>query len=63
MGQLYSYYLSRWNNDIGDTITLFNDVGGLAETGAFGQSDYIGQPLSETTRAKAVTLFLASISK
>ena len=63
MGQLYTYYLSRWNNEIGDMITLFNDVSGVDPFGSFGQSDYIGQPLSASPKAKAVTLFLASISK
>lgn len=63
MGQLYTYYLNRWNSEVGDLMTLFNDVDSVSQFGGFGMSDYIGQAPNATPKLKAVTLFLASISK
>lgn len=63
MGQLYTYYLNRWNNEIGDLMTLFSDYDGASTAGAWGISDYIGQSPNAAPKAKAVMLFQASISK
>jgi len=63
MGQLYTYYLNRWNNEIGDLMTLFSDYDGASTAGAWGLFDYIGQSPNAAAKAKAVTLFQASISK
>jgi hypothetical protein len=63
MGQLYTYYLNRWNNEIGDQMTLFSDVGGSSVFGAWGLLDYIGQSPNAAAKAKAVMLFQASIGR
>lgn len=63
MGQLYTYYMSRWNNEVGDLMVLFNDYGSISKFGAWGAAEYIGQPLTEAPKAKAIQLFLASIGK
>ncbi|HEY1125741.1 MAG TPA: hypothetical protein VGE65_08910 [Sphingobium sp.] len=63
MGQLYTYYLNRWNTEVGDLMTLFVDVDNVSQFGGFGMSDYIGQQPNATPKLKATTLFLASISK
>ncbi len=58
MGQLYTYYLTRWNREIGDQMTLLSDIGG-----AWALLDYVGQSPNATPKAKAVDLFMASIGK
>jgi hypothetical protein len=63
MGQLYTYYLNRWNNEIGDMMTLFADVDGTSAFGAWGLLDYIGQSPNTAAKAKAVMLFQASIRR
>lgn len=62
MGQLYKYYLTRWQQEIGDTITLYNDIGGIATTGGWGLQEYTGQPLAQAPKAQAVNLYIASIN-
>jgi hypothetical protein len=62
MGQLYKYYLTRWQQEIGDQIALYNDVGGIALTGGWGLQEYLGQPLTEAPKAQAVNLYIASIN-
>jgi hypothetical protein len=63
MGQLYTYYLNRWNTEVGDLLTLFNDVDTTSQFGAWGLLDYAGQAPNTAPKAKAVMLFQASISK
>jgi hypothetical protein len=63
MGQLYTNYMTRWNNEIGDQMTLFNDIDGTGSSGAWGLLDFVGQAATATPKGKAVTLFQASISK
>jgi hypothetical protein len=63
MGQIYTRFLTRWNNEIGDQMTLFNDIDKNGTSGAWGIFDFVGQAPTATPKAKAVTLFQASISK
>ncbi len=63
MGQLYTYYLQRWNNEIGDQITLLSDIGPPGGTGAWSILDYLGQSPLATPKSRAVTLFMASIGR
>jgi hypothetical protein len=63
MGQLYTHYMTRWNNEIGDLMMLFNDYGLVSQFGAWGMLDYGGQAANATPKSKAVQLFQASISK
>lgn len=63
MGDMYTYYLTRWNNEIGDDLVLFNDYGQVSRFGAWGMFDYVGQPTNATPKGNALTLFQASIGK
>lgn len=60
MGQLYTTYLTAWKDQIGDLMVLFADYGGASNYGAWGQRDYVGQPLSEAPKENAVELFRQS---
>lgn len=62
MGQIYQYYLSRWNNEIGDLMMLYNDYGGVSQYGAWGMLEDVSKSPMSTPKSKAVTLFLASIN-
>jgi hypothetical protein len=64
MGKAYTRYLTRWRNEIGDQITLLADYGPISKYGAWGNQEYITQPLNEAPKANAVELFRRSyISK
>lgn len=60
MGQLYTRYLMLWQRDIGDMITLYNDIGVPGKYGAWGLREYAGQPLRDAPKANAVHLFIES---
>jgi len=60
MGQLYTRYLNLWRNEFGDLMILFCDYSAIAQFGAWGMQEYIGQPLSEAPKAQAVDLFRRS---
>ena len=60
MGGLYTTYLTLWKDQIGDLMVLFEDYGGASRYGAWGQRDYVGQPLSEAPKENAVELFRQS---
>ena len=60
MGNLYTTYLTAWKDQIGDLMVLFSDYGGSSKYGAWGQKDYVGQPLSEAPKENAVELFRQS---
>lgn len=50
----YKHYLAAWRSRVGDTIVMFANVGGIGAFGAWGLSEYSGQPLSETPKLRAV---------
>lgn len=60
MGALYTRYLTGWKKEIGDLLTLYQDVGRINSYGAWGMQEYAGQPLSEAPKANAVDLFRKS---
>jgi hypothetical protein len=55
MYDIYKRFLSVWQHQIGDTLNLFALNGG-----AWGLSEYSGQPLAETPKMRAVKDFLAA---
>ncbi|WP_214621464.1 hypothetical protein [Sphingobium nicotianae] len=59
MGQAYTRYLTAWRDQIGDLLTLYQDVGVISIYGAWGLQEYPGQPLSEAPKAAAVERFRA----
>lgn len=60
MGDLYTRYLTKWKNDFGDLMILFHAWGPVNRYGGFGMQEYLGQPLSEAPKARAVELFRQS---
>jgi len=63
MGQLYNYFLQRWNSEIGDQMVLFEDVTTVNKFGAFGINDFMGQSPIATPKSKAIFLFQKSIGQ
>ncbi|OJY69516.1 MAG: hypothetical protein BGP16_07005 [Sphingobium sp. 66-54] len=60
MGDLYTRYLMKWKDDFGDLMVLFHAWGPINRYGAWGMQEYLGQPLSEAPKARAVDLFRQS---
>lgn len=60
MTALYTTYLTQWKDQIGDLMVLFSDYGPADKYGAWGQRDYVGQPLNEAPKENAVELFRQS---
>ena len=63
MGQLMSYYMTRWANEIGDNLNLFDDIDQVSNYGAWGLLDYVGESPVGTPKSKAVFLMQQSIGK
>jgi len=60
MGDLYTRYLMKWKDGFGDLMVLFSAWGPISQFGAWGMQEYLGQPLSEAPKARAVELFRQS---
>ncbi|MCW2397233.1 hypothetical protein [Sphingobium sp. B2D3C] len=60
MTKLYTTYLTKWRDEVGDLMVMFADYGGGSQWGSWGQRDYVGQPLSEANKERAVELFRQS---
>jgi hypothetical protein len=60
MHDLYKSYITQWQSNIGDTLTLFTLSGSIGTTGAWGMQEYTGQSISLTSTPKmqAVKEFL-----
>lgn len=58
MYEAYQQFLSSWQTQIGDSLTLFALEGPSTKWGAWGLSDYIGQPLALAPKLRAVYEFL-----
>jgi len=54
MYDAYKRYLETWRTKIGDTLILYNSSGSISRYGAWGLIEYIGQPLSEAPKMRAV---------
>lgn len=54
MFDLYTTFLERWKNEVGDLIMLFDAVSTPGTGGTFGHKDYTGQPLSDAPKMRAV---------
>ena len=63
MGALYTRYLTKWRDEIGDLMTLYSDVGPISKYGAWGMQEYAGQPASEAPKFAAVSNFLSGIGQ
>lgn len=58
MATLYGQYISGWQSTIGDTLTLFALQGPIASYGAWGLTEYAGQPLSQAPKMNGIAAFL-----
>ena len=54
MYDAYRKYLDFWRTHIGDTISLWTASGVISRYGGWGLVEYVGQPLSETPKMRAV---------
>jgi len=54
MYQAYKKYLDIWRSRIGDTIALYVSSGSVSRFGGWGLIEYIGQPLNEAPKMRAV---------
>ncbi len=54
MYDAYKKYLDTWRTQIGDTISLWVASGKISRYGAWGLVEYVGQPLSEAPKMRAV---------
>ena len=60
MYDAYKRFLTGWQAQIGDTLTLFAFTGPISQFGAWGMSEYANQPLAETPKMRAVKEFLGT---
>jgi hypothetical protein len=60
MAKLYTTYLTKWREEVGDLMVLLADYAPTTKYGSWGQRDYVGQPLSEAPKENAVELFRRS---
>jgi hypothetical protein len=51
---IYRKFLAEWRQRVGGELTLFNNVGEIKESGAWGLQEHSGQPLSEAPKLRAV---------
>lgn len=54
----YAQFLSGWNAQVGDTLNLFALDGQISRYGGWGLSEYVGQPVSQAPKLRAVNEFL-----
>jgi len=54
MYDAYKRYLSIWREKIGDTVMMFDSVQPNVRTGSWGLLEYIGQPLEQAPKMRAV---------
>ena len=60
METIYNQFLTAWQTQIGDTLTLFALTGGIGQYGSWGLVEYAGQPLTLAPKMRAVQAFLGT---
>jgi hypothetical protein len=58
MADVYNQFISSWQSQIGDTLTLFALTGAPARYGSWGALEYNGQPLTQAPKMRAIQPFL-----
>jgi hypothetical protein len=58
MDGLYGQFLQSWRTQVGDNLNLFALNGPIGQYGAWGLSEYVGQPLSDAPKMRGVKSFL-----
>jgi hypothetical protein len=59
MHDAYQQFMANWQSQIGTGLTLFALEGGISKYGAWGLSEYVGQPVSQAPKLRATYEFLA----
>lgn len=54
MYDIYKRYMSDWQAQIGDNLTMYSATGAISKYGSWGIREHGGQPLSETPKRRAV---------
>ena len=57
MTDIYRAYLTDWKSRFGDTMVLYNSVGGIGQYGAWGLREYAGQPVAQAPKYLAAVEF------
>ena len=55
MYDAYKRYLNIWRQQIGDTIMMYDSVQPINKTGSWGLLEYLGQPVNEAPKMRAVS--------
>lgn len=58
MYDVYNQFISAWQSQIGDSLTLFALTGAPARYGAWGALEYTGQPVIQAPKMRAIQAFL-----
>ncbi len=58
MHDAYQQFMSAWQAQIGEGLNLFALEGPISQYGAWGLSEYIGQPVTQAPKQRAVDEFL-----
>ena len=58
MSDVYTQFISSWQREIGDTLTLFALTGAPSRYGAWGALEYTGQRLTDAPKMRAIQSFL-----
>jgi hypothetical protein len=58
MSNIYNQFISGWQSQVGSELTLFALNGPISQYGAWGMSEYIGQPATAAPKMSAVNSFL-----
>ena len=58
MHDAYAQFLTGWQAQVGDTLNLFALDGQISRYGGWGLSEYVGQPVSQAPKLRAVNEFL-----
>ncbi len=54
MGEAFRVFLAEWDRDFGDLLLIYHLTSPIGSSASFGLREYVGQPLSETPKLKAV---------
>ena len=60
MYDVYKRFLAAWQKQVSGDLNLYNFAGGISKYGAWGLTEYVGQPLPQAPKLRAVKEFLRS---
>jgi hypothetical protein len=60
METAYRRYIDGWRDRVGDMMVLMQDITPIGGAGAWGLREYLGQPLDQAPKARAVAAYLSA---